>query len=173
MRRQPIVGRIKRNSQHHAPDQDGDERVQQDEGPVDQKRKQREANGDLDHLFASPVLSGPQGSFADVHRLPPPMRFTFILYWSAAAGKLDPDQCRLEAEAGPQLSRADQGAAIEAAARLFPAGITAVQAAAIEPLALQIVLALAEIDPDDSVIGAMPLRLMLVAERSEGNGHSS
>src|SRR5689334_25134927 len=67
----------------------------------------------------------------------------------------------------PQLSHAQQRTPILAAARLLQADETAVEAAAVELLAVAVIAALPEIQPDDAVAGAMPLRLLFIAERRE------
>src|ERR1700753_4283067 len=85
-------------------------------------------------------------------------------YWLSMDGRLDPDQPR----PSRKLARADQRAAVEAGARLLPADIAAVQAPAVELLALRIIFALVEVEPDHGIAGAMPLRLILIAKGRQG-----
>src|ERR1700761_4119742 len=91
MRGQPVVGGIERDRQYHAPEQDRDEGAQQDERPVDQAGQQHEANGDLDHLFASSSLPRFRGRF-EVHDYSRPMRPASFLTRRSMDVWLDPDQ---------------------------------------------------------------------------------
>src|ERR1700730_14134860 len=56
MYRQAIVWRIKGHGENHAPRQHGNERPNQDKGPIEQEGQQREANRQLDDLVPRFVL---------------------------------------------------------------------------------------------------------------------